>query len=250
MLLQACSRNFLRRPFRISGYAYTTEAAKAIEQSVEESAEHATEQTTEQLIEKLIYPDRLNANHHDLQSYLDYASRVGLDPKSTVFVGTRYEYTVQESLKSLGFSLQQTGGASDFGIDLLGEWKLPAVPLTLRVLLQCKALAKKAGPNLVRELEGAFVGAPSGWHGKGVLGLLVSQKPATKGMREALARSRWPMGSIACTSEGRLVQMLWNRRAEDEGLLGVGVGVKYRNNNMDEKEIHLTWKGENMEIET
>jgi hypothetical protein len=246
MLLQTCSRSLLSRSFHISRYAYSTEAERVIEQPVEESAE----QTTEQLIAKLIYPDRLNVNHHDLQSYLEYASRVGLDPKSTVFVGTHYEYTVQESLKCLGFSLQQTGRASDYGIDLLGEWKLPAVPLNLRVLLQCKALAKKAGPNLVRELEGAFAGAPSGWRGSGVLGLLVSQKPATKGMREALARSRWPMGSITCTSEGRLLQMLWNRKAEDEGLLGVGVGVKYRNNNMDEKEIHLTWKGENMEIET
>lgn len=228
-------RTLIAHSSHISKCRYSTEAAKLVEQPEEFPSE------------KLLYPDRSNANHHDLQSYLDYASRIGLDCKSTVFVGTHFEYTVQKSLERLGFSLQQTGGMSDYGIDLLGEWKLAAVPLNLRVLVQCKALAKKAGPNLVRELEGAFVGAPAGWQGNGVLGLLVSQKPATKGMRDALARSRWPMGSVICTSEGRLVQMLWNKRAEEQGLIGVDVGIRYRSNNLEEKEIHLTFKGENME---
>jgi hypothetical protein len=238
MYLRSIYRNHLSSLFRISKYSYSTEA------------ETTPDQPAEYTEKKVIYPDRLSTNHHDLKTYLDYASRAGLDSKSTVFVGTRYEYTVQEVLKRLGFSLQQTGGASDYGIDLLGEWKLPAVPLNLRVLVQCKALAKKSGPNFVRELEGAFVGAPAGWQGNGVIGLLVSQKPATKGMRDALARSRWPMGAVTCTSEGRLVQMLWNKKAEDEGLTGVGVGIRYGADNLSEEEIHLTFKGENMETGT
>ncbi|KFX87128.1 hypothetical protein V490_08517 [Pseudogymnoascus sp. VKM F-3557] len=237
MRLQPLYRQHCPSLFRISKYSYST------------TAEKPAEPPTEYTEKKIVYPDRLNANHHDLETYLAYASRSGLDSKSTVFVGTHYEYTVQEVLKRLGFSLQQTGGASDYGIDLLGEWKLPGVPLNLRVLVQCKALAKKSGPNFVRELEGAFAGAPSGWQGNGVIGLLVSQKPATKGMREALARSRWPMGAITCTGEGRLVQMLWNNRANEEGLTGVGVGIRYKGGSLNEEEIHLTFKGENMEIE-
>lgn len=237
MRLQSLYRQSRSCQLQISKYSYST------------AAEKATQLPTKYTEKKVIYPDRLNASHHDLETYLDYASRSGLDPKSTVYVGTHYEYTVQEVLKRLGFSLQQTGGASDYGIDLLGEWKLPAVPLNLRVLVQCKALAKKSGPNFVRELEGAFAGAPSGWQGNGVIGLLVSQKPATKGMREALARSRWPMGAITCTGEGGLVQMLWNDRANEEGLTGVGVGIRYKGGNLGEEEIHLTFKGENMEIE-
>jgi hypothetical protein len=237
MLLQPLYRQHRSCLLRISKYSYST------------AAERLKEQPRECTEKEIVYPDRLNANHHDLETYLAYASRSGLDSKSTVYVGTHYEYTVQEVLKRLGFSLQQTGGASDYGIDLLGEWKLPAVPLNLRVLVQCKALAKKSGPNFVRELEGAFAGAPSGWQGSGVIGLLVSQKPATKGMREALARSRWPMGAITCTGEGRLVQMLWNNRANEEGLTGVGVGIRYKGGNLNEEEIHLTFKGENMDTE-
>lgn len=120
-------------------------------------------------------------------------------------------------------------------------------PPPLRILLQCKASASRStaiGPQYIRELEGAFAGAPVGWRrrlnaagvvvpgsesesGSGVLGLLVAQRPATKGIRDALGRSRWPMGYVACAADGRLQQMLWNRQAEEEGLEGLGVGVRY-----------------------
>ena len=55
------------------------------------------------------------------------------------------------------------------------------------------------------------------------------------------------MGTVTCSSEGRLLQMLWNKKAEEAGLLGVDVGIRYRDGGLDEKEIHLTWKGDNME---
>jgi hypothetical protein len=185
--------------------------------------------------------DLPTSNHHDLPSFLDYASRVGVDPQSSVYVGTVYEYTVQASLARLGISLKRMGGRSDYGIDLLGTWNCPSATSPLKVLVQCKARVAKSKPSEIRELEGAFVGAPSGWRGTGVLGIFVSQQEATKGVREAIGRSRWPMGYVMCTGQGRILQMLWNRRADDEGLLGVGVTVKYVGGDRHDKEIVLVW---------
>ncbi|KAI1403394.1 hypothetical protein F4819DRAFT_451280 [Hypoxylon fuscum] len=198
----------------------------------------------------LVYPDSPSSEHHDLASYAGYAARTGLDVTSKVYTGTRYEYIVVDALAPLGFSTNRIGGRSDYGIDLLGTWSVPSIPESpLRVLLQCKASAQntKIGPHHVRELEGAFVGAPAGWRGSGVLGLLVAQKPATKGVREALGRSRWPMGYISCSPDGRLEQMLWNRRAEEEGLEGMGVGIQFAEDDGGgaerQQQIVLTWKG-------
>lgn len=181
------------------------------------------------------------SNHHDLPSFLDYASRVGADPQSSVYVGTVYEYTVQSALGRLGMSLKRVGGKSDHGIDLLGAWNVPSVASPLKVLVQCKARGTKPKPSEIRELEGAFVGAPSGWRGTGVLGFLVSKQEATKGVREAMGRSRWPMGYVMCTGQGKILQMLWNRKADEEGLLGVGVTVKYVGGDRGDKEIILLW---------
>jgi hypothetical protein len=141
-------------------------------------------------------------------------------------------------------SLKRVGGRSDCGIDLLGTWALPSTPQPLKVLIQCKAFARKIEPSQARELEGAFVGAPTGWRGSGVLGLLVSQNSATRGVREALGRSRWPMGYVLCAADGKILQMLWNRRAEQEGLEGIEVGLKYGGGTVAEREVFLMWKGE------
>ncbi|CZT43628.1 uncharacterized protein RSE6_03689 [Rhynchosporium secalis] len=190
------------------------------------------------------YSESQSPHHHDLLSFLEYASRTSMDAKSTTYVGTHYEYTTQIALERLGMSLKRIGGKSDYGIDLLGTWSLPSVNEPLKVLIQCKAFARKIEPAQARELEGAFVGAPMGWRGAGVLGLLVSQKAATKGVREALGRSRWPMGYVLCTPEGKTLQMVWNRKAEQEGLAGVAVGLKYAGGDATQKEVVLTWKGE------
>lgn len=190
----------------------------------------------------LQYPEPITSHHNDLASFLDYAGRTGLDPESKTYMGTHYEYTVAQTLARYGFSLQRIGGRSDYGIDLLGTWSVTSAKEPLHVLIQCKALARKAGPHLVRELEGAFVGAPTGWRGSGVLGLLVALNPATKGVRESLGRSRWPMGYMALSKEGQLQQLLWNNRAEEEGLEGLGIGVRHTGES-DEQQIVLTWKG-------
>lgn len=194
-------------------------------------------------MDELIYPPSQTPNHHDLPSFLDYAARTEMDTKTTTYVGTHYEYTVKSSLQHLGMSLKRIGGKSDCGIDLLGTWSLPSVPQLLKVLVQCKALARKIEPSQVRELEGAFVGAPPDWRGAGVLGLLVTQKPATKGVREALGRSRWPMGYILCGADSKVLQIIWNQKAEQEGLEGIEVGLKYSGSDPNDKEVVLIWKG-------
>lgn len=189
----------------------------------------------------LIYPEPPRTNHHDLPSFLTHAERSGLDSKSTLYVGTHYEYTVAQSLTKYGFHLRRIGGHSDYGTDLLGTWSVPSSREPLRVLVQCKAIARKSAPNLIRELEGAFVGAPVGWRGSGVLGVFVTEKTATKGVRDSLARSRWPMGFVSCSREGRVQQVLWNGRAEEEGLEGLGVGIRHGGEG-GEAELVLTWK--------
>ncbi|KAF4635869.1 hypothetical protein G7Y89_g2218 [Cudoniella acicularis] len=205
--------------------------------------------TTNTTTEELLYPDSQSPNHHDLTSFLEYASRIDMDTTSTTYVGTRYEYTVKNSLERIGMSLKRIGGKSDYGIDILGTWTLPSAPQPLKVLIQCKAFARKVEPSHARELEGAFVGAPTGWRGPGVLGFLVSQKPATKGVREALGRSRWPMGYVLCESDGKMLQMIWNRRAEQGGLEGIGVGLKYGGGDSNQREVYLMWKGEAIQTE-
>ncbi|CAG8977093.1 hypothetical protein HYALB_00012884 [Hymenoscyphus albidus] len=194
--------------------------------------------------EKLVYPDSSSLNHLDLSTFLEYATRTGMSQTSTTYVGTHYEYIVQIACEQhLGMSLKRIGGKSDYGIDLLGTWKLPTAKRHFRVLVQCKALGAKVQPAVVRELEGAFVGAPPGWRDPDVLGFLVTQRPATKGVREALGRSRWPMGYVLCESDGSILQILWNRRAAEVGLDGVEVQTRYLGGEQTRREALLSWKG-------
>ncbi|OMP82097.1 Required for respiratory growth protein 7, mitochondrial [Diplodia seriata] len=217
-------------------------------------------------------------HHHDLPSFLAYASRVNLEPNRSVYVGTHYEYTVAATLKRLGFRLTRTGRASDFGIDLLGTWHLPIPKTTrtkrriavasdngaggdddssrsrdgsqapLRVLVQCKASNTILNPKNVRELEGAFTGAPARWREEDFLGLLATTKKATKGVMEALGRSRWPMGFLKVEPDGRVEQFLWNASARARGLEGLGVTLRYMVDERNEdgqvkSDIALTWLG-------
>ncbi|ROT38681.1 hypothetical protein SODALDRAFT_333298 [Sodiomyces alkalinus F11] len=202
--------------------------------------------------EELLYPQPSTTRHSDLKSFLAHADRTGLDPMSTVYVGTHYEYTVASTLSRYGIDAKRCGGASDLGVDLLGTWKIPVQaeiqPPPLRVILQCKAFSRRIGPSLIRELEGSFVGAPVGWRGAGVLALLVTEGTATKGVRDSLGRSNWPMGFISCSRDGVVRQMLWNRRAEEEGLEGLGVGLRYTGAVDSEPEIILTYKDMNVPL--
>lgn len=203
---------------------------------------------------KLVYPAAPSSQHCDLTSFLSYAKRTGLDEKSTVFVGTRYEYAAAETLAQYGFSLQRIGGASDYGTDLIGTWdihpKTSGQPQTIKVLMQCKAGAsQRAGPQHIRELEGAIVGAPAGWRAIGqnkVMAFLISERPATKGVQQALSRSRWPMGYIFYEGEtGELRQMLWNSLASDLALESIEVGTRYIG---EKTKLILTRQGKKIEF--
>ncbi|KAL8407943.1 hypothetical protein RB594_006664 [Gaeumannomyces avenae] len=191
--------------------------------------------------ETLYYPEPATSQHQCLDSFLQHAKRTGLDPGSTIYVGTHFEYTVMRSLSRYGFSLRRVGGVSDFGIDLLGTWTVPSSPTPLKVLLQCKAMSRKALPHHIRELEGAFVGAPTGWRGRNVVGFLATQQPASKGVRESLGRSRWPMGFITCSQLGQVQQMLWNAGAVDQGLSNLGVTMQHGANG--DSQVALSFRG-------
>ncbi|KAF2870677.1 hypothetical protein BDV95DRAFT_65830 [Massariosphaeria phaeospora] len=169
-----------------------------------------------------------SAHHNSLPSFLRYSDRMKLTPRTPVFIGTHYEYTVALSLLRLGFSLLRTGGRSDGGIDLMGHWVLPPLREPLPVIVQCKARGERCcDPSHIRELEGSFQGVPAGWRNKDVLGLLVTTQRASKGILETLAMSRWPMGFMKVSASGTVVQLLWNRVASERGLEGVGVTVRH-----------------------
>ncbi|KAL8654233.1 MAG: hypothetical protein Q9210_001642, partial [Variospora velana] len=174
-------------------------------------------------------------------------------------------YLCLQTLARLSFTLTRTGGRADHGIDLLGHWHSPSLPYPLRVLVQCKALRSKPAPALIRELEGIYAGAPAGWrNGDTTIAVLVAKRQATKGVREALRRSRVPVlwvmledlaegdGYVEAEEEmGRVRQILWNAKVIGLGIEGLGVGVRYLSpsgKRVDggevEKEVVLTWKGE------
>jgi Protein of unknown function (DUF2034) len=205
-------------------------------------------------------------DHDSLQTFLAYADRVDLNRSSTVFTGTYYEYSVLNALRRLGFSLTRTGGRGDFGIDLMGHWSLPSPDTSspsddrkIPVIVQCKNLARPPGPNLVRELEGAFPGAPAALGlESSILGILATPLPATKGVRDGLGRSKLPLAFLNVTMDdrdevtgiGRIEQLVWNGIAGRQLLGGIGVTVRYAPAVAGEdltKEVCLTLKGEVVE---
>ncbi|KAL1973006.1 hypothetical protein VTN31DRAFT_6548 [Thermomyces dupontii] len=205
-------------------------------------------------------------NHHDLSSFLSYAARISLSETSTTYIGTHYEYTVQETLRRYSFSLHRVGGRADAGIDLAGTWHVPPPRIgsqrhrraqhpPLRVVAQCKALRAKLGPNLVRELEGAFRYSLPGFRTEWKLGMLVSPREATKGVRDALARSPFPLMWMMMDRGGSIAQVLWNARVEDNlGLRPLCVEKRYRLPSADgegkdarpTQEVVLTWDGQEL----
>ena len=82
-------------------------------------------------------------------------------------------------------------------------------------MVQCKRLKGKVGPNLIRELEGAVATGKKG--GGSTLGVLVGTRGATKGVREAMGRSRvgicWVMLEV---EEGGIVEMMEEGEGERE----------------------------------
>lgn len=168
-----------------------------------------------------------SSHHNSLPSFIEYAKRTKLARSTTVYVGTHFEYVSALALQRLGFSLLRVGRRFDAGIDLVGHWVLAPLREPLPVIIQCKARQRSTTPAHVRELEGSFHGVPPHWRNKAVLGLLVTNKKATKGVLEALGKSQWPMGFVLVTLDGTVQQFLWNRAASEQGLEGVSVTVRH-----------------------
>lgn len=184
--------------------------------------------------------------HHDLRSFERYAAERDLNKSSTVYVGVRYEYTVRDTLARYAFDLKRVGRASDKGIDLVGYWHLPGSSRSpMRVLGQCKAA--KATPSMIRELEGAIIGAPAAWRTRDMLVLLATSTEATKGVREAVSRSRVPMGFVNISNpQGVVRQFLWNQAASAIGLKHLNAIVRYGGHKTESgdtgQELCLMWQ--------
>jgi hypothetical protein len=52
------------------------------------------------------------------------------------------------------------------------------------------------------------------------------------------------MGYVLCAADGKVLQMLWNRKAEQEGLEGIGVELKYAGGDRSDREVVLTFNGD------
>ena len=212
-----CFRNASRHSFQPSKCAGTIVVSRPISKTRKKAPKPS----------QLIYPEAPSKEHSDLATFLSYVERTSLNKNSTVYRGTHYEYTVADTLSQYGFLLKRVGGQSDRGMDLLGIWTLPSTSHTFKVILQCKAGARSASPMYIRELKGALAAAPPGWRGTDVLGLLVGEKPATKGVQKEMHTADVALGYVCCTKEGEVAQLLWNLKAQEMGLDGVSVGIKY-----------------------
>ncbi|KAL4941256.1 hypothetical protein BDV06DRAFT_223278 [Aspergillus oleicola] len=206
-------------------------------------------------------PTNPSPSHTDLSSFLSYAQRTALPESTTTYQGTHYEYTVQSHLRNSAFNLHRVGGRSDLGVDLQGTWHVGANPIhdpPIRVIVQCKALKTKIGPNIVRELDGVTARHFRGKSGPVGAGVLVSPREATRGVREAIGRSGVPLVWMMVGREGKVRQVLWNGRVDGVGLGlgGLGVEVLYPadtgvvegegedgDGHAKEAEARLTWDG-------
>lgn len=198
-------------------------------------------------------PPAPSQNHHDLPSFFAYAKQTALPEITTTYIGTKYEYTVQSTLRRFAFDLERIGGRDDAGIDLVGAWHVPGRELApFRVIVQCKALKTKLGPNLVRELEGAFRHSPVGWRTSDKVAVLVSPREATKGVRDTLTRSSYPLFWMMMEGDGALKQVLWNSKVEELGLAPLGVETRYSqvvdsaSADRLRPDVVLTWDGDDI----
>ena len=207
-------------------------------------------------------PNSKTSRHDSLSSFLHYAERSSLDARSTTYTGTLYEYVVVSTLARYAMELTRVGGRSDAGIDLLGHWNLPSsVNLAnepVPVIIQCKNLSRRPSPVLLREVDGAFNGAPTGWRGERTLGILAATREATKGLRDAIGHSRNGIvffmielvrgETAAAPWVGRVRQCLWNRRAGELGLGGVETRLRYllspTASEIRQEEVVLSYKGQ------
>ncbi|CAG8768005.1 5637_t:CDS:1, partial [Racocetra fulgida] len=162
--------------------------------------------------------DLIYKGHHDLKSFLALKD---VNKNTPVYRGTLYEYQTIACLKTtLGIVTRRVGKANDGGIDFRGQWILP--DKRLYIVGQCKALAKKCSPNIIRELEGVVCQET-----EGTLCILSSMNGFTEGAIKRYIASPFPIMLITVTDHGRKFGSIsWNKKAE-EYLKGFQVTLKY-----------------------
>ena len=167
-------------------------------------------------------------HHNSLQSFFEHADRTKLNPLSPLYIGTHYESTSALALARFGLSLTRVGRTNDEGIDLIGHWVMTPLREPMPVIIQCKVRKSSLGPCHLRELEGSFGSVPAKWKKQDVLGIVVTDVKATRGVLEAMSRSLRPMVFAMISRQGLIQQFVWNRPASEVGLEGVGVTVRHR----------------------
>jgi hypothetical protein len=186
-----------------------------------------------------------------------------------------YEYTVLLALARLGFALERVGGKDDAGIDLQGRWRLPSISSSMNsigaqaeldadyeqrdvpAIVQCKSLSRPASPSIVRELEGSLIAAPQRLYREGI-GILAAPREATKGVREAMMRSKVPLAFVkvpqlesfdglerSADEVAVVEQCIWNATAQERFLAGMGVTIRYggMERGSGKGEVVLVWRG-------
>jgi hypothetical protein len=88
-------------------------------------------------------------------------------------------------LRTIGISSRLVGGASDGGVDLVGEWHLQP---SISIIAQCKNISRACPPAFVRELEGTLSKSP-----KGTTALLIASTAASRASVEAMMESTAPL---------------------------------------------------------
>ncbi|KAK9462249.1 uncharacterized protein V1516DRAFT_674131 [Lipomyces oligophaga] len=158
------------------------------------------------------------STHDSLETFLNYSDAIGLAKSSTVYIGTLYEYVVQEALSlNASMALVRCGGKDDKGIDLRGTISLsdyehsdanPAIP----VIVQCKfETTRKPGVRYIRELSGTLD------HFRlDTLAILVAPLPLSSSALDTMCAASRPI-AYCCVpgahARGTLHQMIWNRAA-------------------------------------
>ncbi|KAI8143184.1 hypothetical protein BJV82DRAFT_668821 [Fennellomyces sp. T-0311] len=148
---------------------------------------------------------------HNLSSFLQYAT---VDPASTVYRGTLFEWQTHEALERLGMRLRRVGGKSDGGVDLRGTWP----HFNVNVLVQCKNTKLGSTPDTIRSLIGA-----SAMHDECVAILSTSSsKRYTPDVLSHFMDSQLPL-ALARVERDQIDSLLFNRAAEErlDGLSAV-----------------------------
>ncbi|KAF8457622.1 hypothetical protein BDZ91DRAFT_744181 [Kalaharituber pfeilii] len=209
-------------------------------------------------------PRKETEKHNDIPSFKEYAVSVGLDPMTTVYRGTLYEYIVSRALFEKNMVLIRSGGRDDRGIDLHGYWHIPQptlFPNNTLPIIPLPSTTPSADPDLSSPILSPTLPSPSSIrlnkplpvliqckglsnaapgpniirelsgtmanHPPSTIGILASLSPCTPGARSAMRLSRRAMAYVCVSRRGIVRQFLWNQVAAN--LLGGGmqVGLRY-----------------------